>query len=53
MAVFGPCHSPIDIDLSCFPAGSDSCQWLLSKGRFKGDNEWQPYGCMVHKYSLT
>ncbi|XP_030380898.1 N-acetylneuraminate 9-O-acetyltransferase [Scaptodrosophila lebanonensis] len=33
--------------------GSDSCQWLLSKGRFKGDNEWQPYGCMVHKYSLT
>ncbi|KRF97516.1 uncharacterized protein Dwil_GK10363 [Drosophila willistoni] len=33
--------------------GSDSCQWLLSKGRFKGDNEWQPYGCMLHKYSLT
>ncbi|KAH8368347.1 hypothetical protein KR084_010355 [Drosophila pseudotakahashii] len=33
--------------------GGDSCQWLLSKGRFKGDNEWQPYGCMVHKYSLT
>ncbi|XP_037938251.1 N-acetylneuraminate 9-O-acetyltransferase [Teleopsis dalmanni] len=33
--------------------GSDSCQWLLSKGRFKGDNEWQPYGCMMHKYSQT
>ncbi|XP_005182016.2 N-acetylneuraminate 9-O-acetyltransferase [Musca domestica] len=33
--------------------GSDSCQWLLSKGRFKGNNEWQPYGCMVHKYSQT
>ncbi|XP_030568891.1 N-acetylneuraminate 9-O-acetyltransferase [Drosophila novamexicana] len=33
--------------------GSDSCQWLLSKGRFKGDNEWQPYGCMMHKYSYT
>ncbi|KAH8415359.1 hypothetical protein KR222_005093 [Zaprionus bogoriensis] len=33
--------------------GDDSCQWLLSKGRFKGDNEWQPYGCMMHKYSYT
>lgn len=33
--------------------GSDSCQWLLSKGRFKGDNEWQPYGCMMHKYTYT
>ncbi|XP_018798527.1 PREDICTED: CAS1 domain-containing protein 1 [Bactrocera latifrons] len=33
--------------------GSDSCQWLLSKGRFKGDNEWQPYGCMMHKYTET
>uniref|UniRef100_W8BGX7 CAS1 domain-containing protein 1 n=1 Tax=Ceratitis capitata TaxID=7213 RepID=W8BGX7_CERCA len=33
--------------------GSDSCQWLLSKGRFKGDNEWQPYGCMMHKYTQT
>lgn len=31
--------------------GSDSCNWLLSKGRFKGDKEWQPYGCMMHKYS--
>ncbi|XP_036319275.1 N-acetylneuraminate 9-O-acetyltransferase [Rhagoletis pomonella] len=33
--------------------GSDSCKWLLSKGRFKGDNEWQPYGCMMHKYTET
>ncbi|XP_075158940.1 N-acetylneuraminate (7)9-O-acetyltransferase [Haematobia irritans] len=32
--------------------GNDSCQWLLSKGRFKGNNEWQP-GCMVHKYTQT
>ncbi|XP_053658423.1 N-acetylneuraminate 9-O-acetyltransferase [Anopheles marshallii] len=33
--------------------GSDSCKWLLSAGRFKGDKEWQPYGCMLHKYTET
>ncbi|XP_058060774.1 N-acetylneuraminate 9-O-acetyltransferase [Anopheles bellator] len=33
--------------------GSDSCKWLLSDGRFKGDKEWQPYGCMLHKYTET
>ncbi|MED6257468.1 N-acetylneuraminate 9-O-acetyltransferase [Ataeniobius toweri] len=30
--------------------GGDSCEWLLSKGRYLGDNVWQPYGCMMHKY---
>uniref|UniRef100_A0A8C5NES2 Cas1p 10 TM acyl transferase domain-containing protein n=1 Tax=Gouania willdenowi TaxID=441366 RepID=A0A8C5NES2_GOUWI len=30
--------------------GGDSCEWLLSKGRFLGENMWQPYGCMMHKY---
>ncbi|XP_072947251.1 N-acetylneuraminate (7)9-O-acetyltransferase [Epargyreus clarus] len=33
--------------------GTDSCTWLLSSGRYKGDHEWQPYGCMLHKYSKT
>uniref|UniRef100_A0A3Q2FXB1 CAS1 domain containing 1 n=1 Tax=Cyprinodon variegatus TaxID=28743 RepID=A0A3Q2FXB1_CYPVA len=30
--------------------GEDSCEWLLSRGRFLGENVWQPYGCMMHKY---
>ncbi|CAH2981507.1 unnamed protein product [Chilo suppressalis] len=33
--------------------GPDSCTWLLSSGRYKGDHEWQPYGCMLHRYSKT
>ncbi|XP_034943089.1 N-acetylneuraminate 9-O-acetyltransferase [Chelonus insularis] len=33
--------------------GSDSCKWLLEEGRYKGDKEWQPYGCMMHHYSQT
>ncbi|GFG40632.1 hypothetical protein Cfor_06669 [Coptotermes formosanus] len=33
--------------------GIDSCKWLLSDGRYKGDQEWQPYGCMMHHYSQT
>lgn len=33
--------------------GNDSCKWLLSDGRFKGDKEWQPFGCMLHKYTET
>uniref|UniRef100_U5EYQ3 Putative conserved plasma membrane protein n=1 Tax=Corethrella appendiculata TaxID=1370023 RepID=U5EYQ3_9DIPT len=33
--------------------GTDSCTWLLSDGSFKGNKEWQPYGCMIHKYSET
>lgn len=31
--------------------GSNSCTWLLSDGRYKGDKQWQPYGCMLHHYS--
>ncbi|CAL1590013.1 unnamed protein product [Knipowitschia caucasica] len=31
--------------------GSDSCQWLLSTGRFLGNNMWQPDGCMMHQYT--
>ncbi|XP_077599546.1 N-acetylneuraminate (7)9-O-acetyltransferase isoform X1 [Stigmatopora nigra] len=30
--------------------GADSCEWLLSSGRYLGENVWQPYGCMMHKY---
>ncbi|XP_074115979.1 N-acetylneuraminate (7)9-O-acetyltransferase isoform X3 [Cotesia typhae] len=33
--------------------GSDSCKWLLKEGRYKGDKEWQPYGCMIHHYTQT
>lgn len=33
--------------------GSDSCKWLLEEGRYKGDKEWQPYGCMMHRYTQT
>lgn len=32
-------------------SGIDSCKWLLSDGRYKGNQEWQPYGCMIHRYS--
>lgn len=31
--------------------GTNSCKWLLTDGRYKGDQEWQPYGCMLHLYS--
>ncbi|XP_033847414.1 N-acetylneuraminate 9-O-acetyltransferase [Periophthalmus magnuspinnatus] len=31
--------------------GSDSCQRLLSTGRFLGNNVWQPEGCMMHTYT--
>lgn len=34
----------------CLPPGGDSCEWLLSRGRYLGENVWQPYGCMMHKY---
>lgn len=34
-----------------FRYGTDSCKWLLSGGKYKGDMEWQPYGCMMHQYS--
>ncbi|XP_056631791.1 N-acetylneuraminate 9-O-acetyltransferase [Diorhabda sublineata] len=31
--------------------GTNSCKWLLTDGRYKGDKEWQPYGCMLHQYT--
>lgn len=33
--------------------GTDSCQWLLENGRFQGYGIWQPYGCMMHKFSKS
>lgn len=36
-----------------FYFGNDSCKWLISDGRLKGEKEWQSYGCMIHKYSET
>ncbi|XP_056153835.1 N-acetylneuraminate 9-O-acetyltransferase isoform X2 [Lampris incognitus] len=33
--------------------GGDTCDWLLSSGRYLGENVWQPYGCMMHKYKST
>ncbi|XP_051527050.1 N-acetylneuraminate 9-O-acetyltransferase-like isoform X2 [Myxocyprinus asiaticus] len=38
---------------SRYYGGSDTCDWLLSSGRFLGDNVWQPYGCMLHNYKST
>ncbi|BFZ21935.1 hypothetical protein BsWGS_24974 [Bradybaena similaris] len=34
-----------------FKYGNDSCKWLMSEGRFPGRDTWQPYGCMMHKYT--
>ncbi len=30
--------------------GRNSCNRLLDEGRILGNDEWQPYGCMIHKY---
>uniref|UniRef100_A0ACB8FVK8 N-acetylneuraminate 9-O-acetyltransferase n=1 Tax=Sphaerodactylus townsendi TaxID=933632 RepID=A0ACB8FVK8_9SAUR len=30
--------------------GDDSCEYLLSSGRFLGEKLWQPHSCMMHKY---
>ncbi|XP_044028714.1 N-acetylneuraminate 9-O-acetyltransferase [Siniperca chuatsi] len=35
---------------SRYYGGGDSCEWLLSRGHYLGENVWQPYGCMMHKY---
>ncbi|KAK2830246.1 hypothetical protein Q5P01_018177 [Channa striata] len=35
---------------SRYYGGGDTCEWLLSRGRYLGENVWQPYGCMMHKY---
>lgn len=31
--------------------GRNSCNRLLGEGHVLGDNEWQPFGCMMHKYN--
>uniref|UniRef100_A0A4W3K8B5 N-acetylneuraminate (7)9-O-acetyltransferase n=1 Tax=Callorhinchus milii TaxID=7868 RepID=A0A4W3K8B5_CALMI len=33
--------------------GGDTCERLLSGGRFLGENVWQPDGCMMHKYKIS
>uniref|UniRef100_A0AAY4E5C5 N-acetylneuraminate (7)9-O-acetyltransferase n=1 Tax=Denticeps clupeoides TaxID=299321 RepID=A0AAY4E5C5_9TELE len=38
---------------SRYYGGGDTCEWLLSGGRFLGENVWQPRGCMMHKYRST
>ncbi|XP_075348957.1 N-acetylneuraminate (7)9-O-acetyltransferase isoform X3 [Mycteria americana] len=30
--------------------GGDTCEYLLSSGRFLGEKVWQPHSCMMHKY---
>ncbi|GFS21716.1 CAS1 domain-containing protein 1 [Elysia marginata] len=34
-----------------FKYGNDSCKRLMTDGRFPGREQWQPYGCMMHKYT--
>ncbi|XP_070582798.1 N-acetylneuraminate (7)9-O-acetyltransferase isoform X2 [Erythrolamprus reginae] len=33
--------------------GNDTCEYLLSTGRFLGDKTWQPYSCMIHRYKQS
>ncbi|XP_028926669.1 N-acetylneuraminate 9-O-acetyltransferase [Ornithorhynchus anatinus] len=33
--------------------GDDSCESLLSSGRFLGDKVWQPHSCMMHRYKVS
>ncbi|XP_056656935.1 N-acetylneuraminate 9-O-acetyltransferase isoform X2 [Monodelphis domestica] len=33
--------------------GHDSCEYLLSSGRFLGEKVWQPHSCMMHKYKVS
>ncbi|XP_026531461.1 N-acetylneuraminate 9-O-acetyltransferase isoform X4 [Notechis scutatus] len=33
--------------------GNDTCEYLLSTGRFLGDKTWQPYSCMMHRYKQS
>ncbi|GFN99747.1 cas1 domain-containing protein 1 [Plakobranchus ocellatus] len=47
MVIFFICyHSTLH-----FKYGNDSCKRLMSDGRFPGRERWQPYGCMIHKYT--
>jgi hypothetical protein len=31
--------------------GRNSCNRMLSEGYLNADTEWQPFGCMIHKYT--
>ena len=31
--------------------GDDSCKRLLTAGEYRGNDEWQSSGCMMHKYN--
>uniref|UniRef100_A0A8U7N7C5 Uncharacterized protein n=1 Tax=Corvus moneduloides TaxID=1196302 RepID=A0A8U7N7C5_CORMO len=31
-------------------ASGDTCEYLMSSGRFLGEKVWQPHSCMMHKY---
>ncbi|KAM8982322.1 N-acetylneuraminate 9-O-acetyltransferase isoform X1 [Sarcophilus harrisii] len=33
--------------------GHDSCEHLVSSGRFLGEKVWQPHSCMMHKYKVS
>lgn len=33
--------------------GDDTCGYLISSGRFLGENVWQPYSCMMHRYKSS
>ncbi|CAH2282842.1 CAS1 domain-containing 1 isoform X1 [Pelobates cultripes] len=33
--------------------GATTCDNLISSGRFLGENVWQPYSCMMHKYKTS
>lgn len=45
------CNSIFKYSYLLYFLARDSCKWLLSDGRYKGDMGWQPYGCMMHEYS--
>ncbi|KAM4706035.1 N-acetylneuraminate (7)9-O-acetyltransferase isoform 2-T2 [Rhinophrynus dorsalis] len=36
-----------------YSRGDDTCEYLISNGRFLGQNVWQPYSCMLHKYKSS
>uniref|UniRef100_A0A8C5M6S3 CAS1 domain containing 1 n=1 Tax=Leptobrachium leishanense TaxID=445787 RepID=A0A8C5M6S3_9ANUR len=36
-----------------FSRGDATCDHLISSGRFLGENVWQPYSCMMHKYKSS
>ncbi|VFV36903.1 Hypothetical predicted protein [Lynx pardinus] len=46
-SLFPICFVPVT---SC---GNDSCEYLLSSGRFLGEKVWQPHSCMMHKYKIS